>query len=191
MYPRPIQRASIVGRTSYRVVLIASLVVWLLPLLAILLTSVRSLADINSGNYWTIPNEIALVQNYSEVFTRSPMLRYFLNSIIVTVPATVIAVLISSMAGYSLAMHRFRGRVCAVCHVYCRKFHSLSGADDSGAPVDHSVGHLQYAICAHRFSRCLSVRILHLFPAQFHRRVAVLTGRVGAYRWRPRMANLL
>lgn len=110
MYPRPVQSTSITNRVAYRVVLIISLVVWLLPLAAILLTSVRSLADINSGNYWGRPSEISLLKNYSEVFLRSSMLRYFLNSVIVTVPAVIIAVSISSMAGYSLAMHRFRGR---------------------------------------------------------------------------------
>lgn len=97
-------------RVSYRVILVISLILWLLPLFAILVTSVRSLGDITTGNYWGKPTEFALVENYTEIFVRTPMLRYFGNSMIVTLPAVAIAVLISSMAGYSLAIHRFRGR---------------------------------------------------------------------------------
>ena len=110
MFPRPIQQTPPINRVVYRVVLIASLILWLLPLIAIMLTSVRSFADLNAGNYWNIPSEISIIKNYTEVFARSPMFRYFLNSIIVTVPSVFFTILISSMAGYSLAMHRFKGR---------------------------------------------------------------------------------
>ena len=110
MFPRPIQKSSFINRASYRCVLIFALVLWLLPLIAIMLTSVRSLADITRGNYWGLPTAFNIIENYSEIFVRTPMFRYFLNSIIVTVPTVFFAILISSMAGYTLAIHRFRLR---------------------------------------------------------------------------------
>ncbi len=110
MFPRPIQKSPATTRVLYWFALIFSLVVWLIPLIAIMLTSVRSLADITSGNYWGVPTSFNIIENYSEVFARTPMFRYFLNSIIVTVPAVFFAILISSMAGYTLAIHRFRLR---------------------------------------------------------------------------------
>ncbi len=90
-----------------------ALLLWLLPMLAVLLTSIRSPADITSGNYWGWPSELRLLQNYGEVFNpeRSPMLRYFLNSVVITLPSIAMAIFISAMAGYSLAIHRFRGRI--------------------------------------------------------------------------------
>lgn len=109
MFPRPIQKAGKITNLSYRVALVIALVLWLLPLIAIFLTSIRSTGDINRGNYWGIPTEIQAVENYSTVFTATPMLRYFTNSILVTVPTVLISVFISSLAGFVLAFHVFRG----------------------------------------------------------------------------------
>lgn len=109
MFPEPIQKASFFARGSYRIILYVVLIVWLLPLIGVLLTSFRSLADINSGNYWGWPTEFALVENYTQVFTVTPMIQYFINSLVITIPTVVGTLTLSSLAGYSLAKHRFRG----------------------------------------------------------------------------------
>ena len=109
MFPESIQKASFFARGSYRIILYVALIVWLLPLIGVLLTSFRSLADINSGNYWGWPTEFALVENYTQVFTVTPMIQYFINSLVITIPTVVGTLTLSSLAGYSLAKHRFRG----------------------------------------------------------------------------------
>ena len=109
MFPAPIQKAGPLPRALYGVALPVSLVVWLLPLLAIALTSVRSLDDLSRGNFWGWPTEIRLVQNYAAVFTSSPMGQYLLNSVIITLPAVAGALAVSTMAGFALARYRFRG----------------------------------------------------------------------------------
>jgi multiple sugar transport system permease protein len=109
MFPAPIEKAPPLGRVAYRVALPTSLIVWLLPLFAIALTSVRSLDDLSRGNYWGWPTEFAFVRNYTEVFTRSPMGRYLLNSVEITVVAVAGTLAISTMAGFALARYRFRG----------------------------------------------------------------------------------
>ena len=109
MFPESIQKAPFFARGSYRIILYVALIVWLLPLIGILLTSFRSLADINSGNYWGWPTEFALVENYTQVFTVTPMIQYFINSLVITIPTVVGTLTLSSLAGYSLAKHRFRG----------------------------------------------------------------------------------
>lgn len=109
MFPESIQKAPFFARGSYRIILYVVLIVWLLPLIGVLLTSFRSLADINSGNYWGWPTEFALVENYTQVFTVTPMLQYFFNSLVITIPTVVGTLTLSSLAGYSLAKHRFRG----------------------------------------------------------------------------------
>ena len=109
MFPEPIQKAPFFARGSYRIILYVVLIVWLLPLIGVLLTSFRSLADINSGNYWGWPSEFALVENYTQVFTVTPMIQYFFNSLVITIPTVVGTLTLSSLAGYSLAKHRFRG----------------------------------------------------------------------------------
>ena len=109
MFPESIQKAPFFARCSYRIILYVVLIVWLLPLIGVLLTSFRSLADINSGNYWGWPTEFALVENYTQVFTVTPMIQYFINSLVITIPTVVGTLTLSSLAGYSLAKHRFRG----------------------------------------------------------------------------------
>ena len=109
MYPEPIQKSPFIARGSYRIILYVTMVIWILPLAGVFLTSFRSLADINSGNYWGWPTEFALIENYTQVFTVTPMIQYFFNSLVITIPTVLGTLLLSSLAGYSLAKHRFRG----------------------------------------------------------------------------------
>ncbi len=111
MYPSPIQHASPAARTLYKISLPIALIIWLLPLIAVMMTSVRSLNDINQGNYWGWPSDFDLVKNYSEVFAATPMARYLLNSLIITLPTVIGTLLISTMAGAALAIYQFRGNV--------------------------------------------------------------------------------
>ncbi len=86
MFPEPIQNRTLLIRVLYVTGIILALILWLLPLLAIVSTSIRPGSDISSGNYWGIPSRFAMVENYVEVFNpaRSPMLRYFINSTLIT-----------------------------------------------------------------------------------------------------------
>ena len=111
MFPTPMQKQSPRARALYRGVVTASLLVWLLPLFAIALTSTRSLDDLSNGNYWGWPTELRIRENYTAVFTSSPMGRYLLNSIVITLPAVLGTLAISTMAGFALAQYRFRGNV--------------------------------------------------------------------------------
>lgn len=113
MFPTPIERTSLPTRLVYKVGLPVVLLLWLLPMLAILVTSMRGNADIISGNYWGWPSEFNMIDNYAEVFNpaRSPMALYFRNSVLITIPSVFFAIFFSAMAGYTLAIHRFRGRI--------------------------------------------------------------------------------
>ncbi|RKF14453.1 carbohydrate ABC transporter permease [Alginatibacterium sediminis] len=111
MFPRPIEKASKGVNISYRIALVASIVLWLLPLLAVMATSVRSLGDINEGNYWGWPSEWMLIENYTQVFTSTPMAQYLMNSLIITLPAVAGAVALSTLAGYALAKYQFKANI--------------------------------------------------------------------------------
>ncbi|WP_111639847.1 carbohydrate ABC transporter permease [Marinomonas shanghaiensis] len=111
MFPTPIEKRSLPFNLSYRVAVWIALILWLLPLVAVMLTSARSTADINAGNYWGIPSEWMLFENYALVFTETPMVRYLLNSILITLPAVLGAVALSTLAGYALAKFKFRGNI--------------------------------------------------------------------------------
>jgi multiple sugar transport system permease protein len=111
MFPRPIEHAPVSRRIIYQVMLPISLFVWLLPLLAIFMTSIRSAKDINSGNVFGWPSSFDLFANYSGVFIRSNAGQYFLNSIWITVPTVALSISLACLAGYALAIYKFRASV--------------------------------------------------------------------------------
>ncbi len=108
MFPRPIEHSTPAKRTGYQAFLPFALILWLLPLLAIFMTSIRSAKDINSGNVFGIPTEFRLWDNYSAVFIQSEAATYMLNSVLITVPTVAISVALACLAGYALAIYRFR-----------------------------------------------------------------------------------
>jgi len=111
MFPAPIQKASPAAQAAYRTLLPLSLVLWLLPLIAVAIFSIRPGADFGTGNYWGWPSEIDLIENYGRVFFESQMPRYLLNSVLITVPTVIGAVALSCMTGFALGVYRFRGNL--------------------------------------------------------------------------------
>ena len=95
MFPAPIERASAPAQLAYRIAVPLALLVWLLPLFAVALTSVRSIEDLNEGNFWGWPKDFAFWDNYTGVFLQSNMGRFILNSVMITLPAVAGAVALS------------------------------------------------------------------------------------------------
>ncbi len=109
MFPAPIGRRSPAMRAAYVAAVLACLAVWLLPLVAVALTSIRPLDDLNRGNFWGWPSELALVDNYASVLGGSNMARFIVNSFVITIPTVAATVALASMAGFALAKHAFVG----------------------------------------------------------------------------------
>ena len=61
MFPTPIQNYSLKVNIGYRLLLLFTLIVWLLPLVAVMMTSMRTFDDVLAGNYWTFPEETATI----------------------------------------------------------------------------------------------------------------------------------
>jgi multiple sugar transport system permease protein len=114
MFPAPIPEASAPKRYAYYALIVIAVILWLLPLLAVMLTSIRSLEELNAGNYWGLPKEWKF-SNYAEVFQQTPMARYMLNTVIITLPAVAGAITLATLAGYALAKYRFRGNLLLFC----------------------------------------------------------------------------
>lgn len=91
----------------YWIVATLLLVVWISPILASLLTSLKTLEELNEGHYWTLPRHWS-VQNYIEAFTVGKFSKYFWNSLVITVPTVIAVLFFSSLNGYVLAKLRFR-----------------------------------------------------------------------------------
>jgi multiple sugar transport system permease protein len=110
MYPAPIQDRPAPVRAGYRVALYLAILVWIAPLVAIVMTAVRSQGDLLAGNYWGMPRQFALLDNFREIFAASPMGMFFLNSILVTVTTVAGVLVLSTLAAVALAKYPFPGR---------------------------------------------------------------------------------
>jgi multiple sugar transport system permease protein len=109
VYAVDMRRRPLIARAGYAAAVAAALAVWLLPLAGIAFTSMHSADDLDSGNVWGWPLHLALADNFRTVLGTSHMAMMALNSFMITLPAVVGTVLLSSMAGFALAKHRFPG----------------------------------------------------------------------------------
>jgi alpha-glucoside transport system permease protein len=87
-------------------------VIWLLPTVSLLFTSVRDIQDINTSMWWNLlwqPHQFTL-ENYKSVFQAAGSIgmgQAFLNSLFITVPATIFPIIIGAGAAYGFAWLRF------------------------------------------------------------------------------------
>ncbi|WP_409471782.1 carbohydrate ABC transporter permease [Streptomyces sp. HC307] len=95
-----------------RVFLIVVGLFWLVPTIGLLLSSLRTPADMNESGWWTVFTEPAQLtfESYDKLLQNSDITDSLVNTILITVPATVLVVVIGSLAGYAFAWMEFPGR---------------------------------------------------------------------------------
>ena len=81
---------------------------FLAPTAGVLLSSVKTTRAIALGDLWSVPDRIYL-ENYAEVLFNPAVHRYFLNTLLVTVPATFASIALGVLAGHVFAKLPFRG----------------------------------------------------------------------------------
>jgi len=97
-----------------KLVILIIVIVWIIPTLGVLVSSFRTPDAVNTSGWWTVftnlgSNEWTLA-NYSNVLTSEGFGNSFLNSLSVTIPATVMPITIAAFAAYGFAWMRFPGR---------------------------------------------------------------------------------
>ena len=108
-------RPSFLRSLPLRLSVLAICALWTLPTLGLLVTSVRNPLNITTSGWWTAllnpfaPNQWTL-SNYQTVISSDGMGNAFINSLIVTLPSTVIPITIAAFAAYAFAWVPFRGR---------------------------------------------------------------------------------
>ena len=91
------------------IILAVMLAISLIPFLVTLVTSLKDVSEVYTSPPTWIPVEPTF-KNYREVFERYPMGRYFLNSFIIAIGATLLNAAFSIPAAYATARLRFRGK---------------------------------------------------------------------------------
>jgi alpha-glucoside transport system permease protein len=98
-----------------RIVLGLICLAWVIPTFGLAVTSFRNQTDATQSGWWTIFTTPAnftrlTFQNYSDVFDRANMGEAFANSVAITIPATIIPILIAAFAAYAFTFMQFPGR---------------------------------------------------------------------------------
>ena len=97
-----------VARSPVHLTLWAIAVVWLAPTIGLLITSFRPQSEILGSGWWTVLfSPRFTLENYQEVLTSQGLWGAFLNSLQISIPATLVPLFFASAAGYALAWLRF------------------------------------------------------------------------------------
>ncbi|MDX6740502.1 carbohydrate ABC transporter permease [Actinocorallia sp. A-T 12471] len=80
----------------------------LLPLYAMLASSLKPLRDVQGDWHW-IPTNLTF-EPFVEIWSTIPLAKYFVNSLIVSGTATILSVVIAIFAAYAISRFEFRGK---------------------------------------------------------------------------------
>jgi alpha-glucoside transport system permease protein len=97
------------GGWGVRITMILVCVLWLIPTVGLLITSFRTQDAANTSGWWTViahPFQNWTLKNYSDVWTSGGS-NAVLNSIAVSLPATIIPVMIAAFAAYAFTFMQF------------------------------------------------------------------------------------
>ncbi|MCT9011166.1 carbohydrate ABC transporter permease [Streptomyces sp. NPDC054766] len=104
--------ASGVSGGVVRVFLLLVGLFWLVPTIGLLLSSLRKPEDMSASGWWKVfsaPSQLT-VDSYQKLLENSDITNSLLNTVLITVPATLLVVVIGSLAGYAFAWMEFPGR---------------------------------------------------------------------------------
>src|SRR5919109_4851351 len=96
-----------ISRSPVHIALIAIAAIWLVPTIALLITSVRPRSDVLSSGWWHVFSSHLTLGAYGEVLHAGGMQHAFLNSLYITVPSTLIPLTLGALAAYAFAWTRF------------------------------------------------------------------------------------
>ena len=98
-----------------RITVLVVVLLWVIPALAVLITSVRPEAKVDATGWWTVfadafDSSQWTFENYRIALDQGGFANAFLNSLAVTIPSTVIPITIAAFAAYAFSWMDFKGR---------------------------------------------------------------------------------
>ncbi|GAA1247519.1 alpha-glucoside transport system permease protein [Microbacterium phyllosphaerae] len=162
-------------------------VLWTIPTLGLFISSFRERDAIETTGWWTFfTNPQLTLDNYAAVLqsgtTQLTILESFFNSIVITIPATVIPLMIAAMAAYAFSWIEFKGRNALFIFVFALQIVPIQmalvpllssfsrGINLFGIQVteglDISGGYAQVWIAHSMFALPLAIYLLHNFMSE-------------------------
>jgi alpha-glucoside transport system permease protein len=100
------------GGFGLHAVVIALMIIWAVPTFGLLVNSFRPAQEAASTGWWNglFPPWQFTFENYEHVLGQSNIATNFLNSLIISIPATVIPIFVAAFAAYAFSWMEFPGR---------------------------------------------------------------------------------
>jgi multiple sugar transport system permease protein len=95
------------GRIALQGFLIAISLLWLFPLAWAIYTSLRPYADTALRGYVSLPSTLNL-DNYITAWNQGEIPKYFVNSVVIVVPAVILVLFLASMLAFAVTKFRWR-----------------------------------------------------------------------------------
>lgn len=105
----PRRRGPLLRRLALHGTLVILMIIWLLPTIGLFVNSFRSSADISSSGWWTalFPPRGLTLDSYAKVLNTTDIGSGFVNSLFITIPATIIPIFVAAFAAYAFSWMNF------------------------------------------------------------------------------------
>ena len=161
-------------------------VLWTIPTFGLFVSSFRPAQEVRTTGWWTLFSNWGLtLDNYSDVLqagnSQLNLAGAFVNSIAITLPATLLPLIVASLAAYAFAWIDFRGKNVLFIAVFALQIVPLqmalvpllqffSQGEIFGIPVVSSIsdagGYSQVWIAHTMFALPLAIYLLHNFVSE-------------------------
>src|SRR5436305_8776271 len=103
------------GGWFVRITILVVVLIWMIPAAGVLITSFRPEGLVNTTGWWTAFGHLFdghqwTMENYRQALNSQGFQNAFLNSLAVTIPATIIPITVAGFAAYAFSWMEFRGR---------------------------------------------------------------------------------
>jgi alpha-glucoside transport system permease protein len=100
------------GKTPVYIVLVFLGLLWLVPTLGLLLTSLVVPAEIGSAGWWEVFSKpsLATLDNYGDILGNEAITSAIWTTVWISLGATIIPIIVAALAGYAFAWLEFPGR---------------------------------------------------------------------------------
>lgn len=97
------------SRIFLHIIIVGLMILWVVPTLGLFINSFRPASDVARSGWWTslAPPWDFTLDNYSRVIAANDLGDAFINSLFITIPSTVIPVMVAAFAAYAFAWMSF------------------------------------------------------------------------------------
>ncbi|PYF97847.1 carbohydrate ABC transporter membrane protein 2, CUT1 family [Georgenia satyanarayanai] len=172
-------KAMLTSRVGSVIAVVIALL-WTVPIIGMLLSSVRPESEIRTSGWWTFfTNPTFTMENYQEVLfgraSSGALSNFFVNSVVITVPATIIPLVVATMAAYAFSVLQWKGRDTVFIAVFALQIVPLQMAlipllrIFSGSAIGEQFPYLAVWFAHACFAMPLATFLLHNFMSEIPR----------------------